>query len=135
MEFLNTTTTDQNLTTEQGQNDTNPETAGLSSNQTRLIYIIGLSIVLPTGVLANFLAFATMQRKRLRAFTTCTYLAFIAITDNITLMFVGGNFLFKMITGVTISTLFRGGCGLLYFLLGFGGQSSAWLLVAVTADR
>ena len=101
--------------------------------QARDVYINGLAVILPIGFLLNCVALVTMLRKRLRAFSAATYLACAAVTDNVVLLASGATMLVFYQTGMDVSRYTD--CVLAPFFQNISCQSTAWLLVVVTADR
>ena len=86
-----------------------------------------------TSFSGNLLSIIAMRRRRLRRFSTCTFLSAVAVMDSVNLVFYGGTVLIYSFTDIEWSVYL--GCKVHPFLTFWCSETSAWLLVCTAVDR
>lgn len=102
---------------------------------TRLVYLVGMSLVLPLGLIGNTLCVCVMTRQVNRSISACIYLGLMSVADSLMLLSsIPWIWVFHF-TGKKVDISVYAYCGLDYFVFYFSYQYSAWMMVAVTVDR
>lgn len=98
----------------------------------RLIYLCGMPPIMLAGLLGNGLSFATMRRPTFQTRSTCFYLAALAISDSVLVLYYGIARISVVLSDAIVSPAL---CSVGYYTYFVSCHSSAWLLVAMTIDR
>ena len=99
------------------------------------VYLVTLPIIFPLGFLGNTLSLAVMSRQVNRSVSTCVYLAMVAALDTLVMLTHIPWFIVYHVSRQTIDISTYAACTLDYFLNTWAYEFSAWMLLAVTADR
>ena len=119
-----------------------PYTVPMNSNMpywecmsSRWFFIVTLPIFLVFGVFGNTMSFCIMMRMRMRKSSVCTYLAGIAIADNIIFILQCLRSLMLNITFASWDLRGKMRCGLYQFLFQLSSEMSTVLITIVTFER
>lgn len=97
------------------------------------LYVLPLVILL--GTVGNILTFIVLVRKRMRNTSVNVYLLLLACADTGALYFSGFKTWLRMITDFELLHTSNAGCKCLMFFFLVSLHMSAWLVVAISADR
>ena len=142
MESVNDTLQSLNVSTNFGGNATNSTELQGPSPSDFVQYKIGLHLalyVLPMvillGTIGNVFTFVVLVRKRMRNTSVNVYLLLLSCADTGALYFSGFKTWLRLITNFELLHTSNAGCKCLMFVFLVSLHMSAWLVVAISADR
>lgn len=94
-----------------------------------------LPLIFLVGTFCNIMTFCVMRRKKMRHQSTYFYMAVLALTDEMVLIFGCLNFWIYIKWGTTLSLISNMSCKLVCLLFYATLHFSVWMVVVMTLER
>ena len=135
MDYYNTTQFSFANTSEDTEHNFQSIEDTLSYKQAIFLITWFFPVIILVGTMGNFLSFVIMLRREMRQTPTFLYLATLAVADTCVLYLSALKTWVRTISGFELLHMSNAGCKIIFFIIHFSINFSAWLIVAVTIER